>query len=216
MKALIITGGSCPSSGIIQSLSQDAGLIIAADSGLQPCLSANLDPDYVIGDFDSVKTALLARIPQERIIQYPQDKDYTDTELAIDLARKNGATRIVLAGGGAGRLDHLLAVRALFERIAPIHEWHTSAESAFFLPAGEKLYFSSQVGTTVSVFPLSKGAEGMSSEGLKWPLDGLRWDCGHFGISNKTIAQNASITAGKYPILVILPLGIRVLISTAG
>ncbi len=70
MKALIITGGGCPSSGIIRSLSQGAGLVIAADSGLQPCLSADLDPDYVIGDFDSVETALLAKIPEERIMQY--------------------------------------------------------------------------------------------------------------------------------------------------
>ena len=215
MKALIITGGGCPSSGIIRSLSQGAGLVIAADSGLQPCLSADLDPDYVIGDFDSVETALLAGIPEERIMQYPEDKDYTDTELAIDLARKKGADRIVLAGGGAGRLDHLLAVRALFERTEPIHEWHTGAESAFLLPAGEKLKFSSPVGTVVSVFPLSKGAEGMSSEGLKWPLDGLRWDCGDFGVSNKTIAPNAAISSGRNPILVILPLGIQALISSA-
>jgi thiamine pyrophosphokinase len=216
MKALIITGGGCPPSGIIRRLSQGAGLVIAADSGLQPCLSADLKPDYVIGDFDSVERALLDTIPEERIMQYPEDKDYTDTELAIDLARKKGADRIVLAGGGAGRLDHLLAVRALFERAEPIHEWHTSAESVFLLLAEQKLEFSSPIGTVVSVFPLSKGAEEMSSEGLKWPLSGLRWQCGDFGISNKTIAPNAAISSGKNPVLIILPLGIQALISSAG
>jgi len=207
MKALIVTGGDCPPLEIIQRLSEGAGLVIAADSGLEACLAARVEPDFVVGDFDSVRRDLLSLISKDKIIEFPEDKDYTDTELAIELALKHGAREIILAGGGAGRLDHLLAVRALFERENPIKEWHTAQESVFLVPAGQKLGFAAEDQATVSVFPLSKGARGMHSRGLKWPLDGLEWDSSQFGLSNKSIMPEVEILSGQRPILVILPLG---------
>ena len=216
MKALIVTGGDCPSHEIIHMLSEHADFVIAADSGLEACLSAQIEPDFVVGDLDSVQQVSLSRVSRDKILQFPEDKDYTDTELAIETARNHGAQDIVLAGGGAGRLDHLLAVRALFERKNPVQEWHTAQESAFFVSARHRLHFATPVPVIVSVFPLSKGASGMHSRGLKWPLDGLEWDCGHFGVSNKSVEPEITIIAGQEPILVILPLGTRVDIFSDG
>jgi thiamine pyrophosphokinase len=210
MQALVVTGGDCPSYEVIRRLSERADLIIAADSGLEACLSAGIEPDFVVGDFDSVQQKSLAQIPKDKILHFPEDKEYTDTELAIELAHNHGAYDIALAGGGAGRLDHLLAVRALFERKNPIQEWHTAQESAFFLPSGHGLRFSAVASLVVSVFPLSKGAKGMHSTGLKWPLDGLKWNSGHFGVSNKSVAPEVEIDAGQEPVIVILPLGTEV------
>jgi len=210
MVALIVTGGDCPPHEIIRTLAKAADCVIAADAGLDVCLSAHLKPDFVVGDFDSIGHDSLARVPKDTILQYPEEKDYTDTELAIELAMQRGAQKVVLAGGGAGRLDHLLAVRALFERENPIHEWHTANESVFLVPAGHSLHFSAPTHVIVSVFPLSGGARGMRSRGLKWPLDGLAWDCGHFGVSNRTVMPHVEIASGQEPILVILPLGTEV------
>jgi thiamine pyrophosphokinase len=210
MVALIVTGGDCPPHEIIRTLAKAADCVIAADSGLDVCISAHLEPDLVVGDFDSVRHDSLVSVPEDKILQYPEEKDYTDTELAIEFALHRGAQKIVLAGGGAGRLDHLLAVRALFERENPIHEWHTANESVFLVPAGHSLHFSAPTHVIVSVFPLSGGARGMRSRGLKWPLDGLVWDCGHFGVSNRTVMPHVEIASGQEPILVILPLGTEV------
>jgi len=210
MKALIVTGGDGPPREIIRTLSEEADLVIAADSGLEACLSAQIEPDFVVGDFDSVRHESLAKIPADRILQFPQEKDYTDTELAIETALHHGMQKIVLAGGGAGRLDHLLAVRALFERENSIHEWHTAQESAFLVSAGQSLHFSAPQPVIVSVFPLSGGARGMHSQGLKWPLDGLEWDCGHFGVSNRSVLPQVEIASGREPVLVVLPLGTQV------
>jgi len=162
-----------------------------------------------VGDFDSIQYESLARVPNDKMLRYPEEKDYTDTELAIEAAMHRGAQKIVLAGGGSGRLDHLLAVRALFERENPIQEWHTAKESVFLVPARRSLHFSAPTPLIVSVFPLSQGARGMRSHGLKWPLDGLAWDCGHFGVSNKTVMPQVEIFSGEEPILVLLPLGTK-------
>lgn len=213
MKALIVTGGDCPSSEFLLVLAARTDLVIAADSGLDACLAASLRPDFVVGDFDSVHSGSLNLVPPDRVLRYPEDKDYTDTELAINVAREHGGRDIVLAGGGAGRLDHLLAVRALFEREEPIREWHTGRESVFYFPSASTMRFSAPQSIIVSLFPLSDGARGMRSSGLKWPLEGLQWDSGHFGVSNKSIAQEISIYSGENPVLVILPLETEVSIS---
>lgn len=207
MQALVVTGGDCPPSEMITRLARTYPFVIAADSGLDICRASGIMPDLCIGDFDSVSARMLEEVPPERVLRFPEDKDYTDTELALMTARERGATRVALAGAGGGRLDHLLAVRALFERPFAMDEWHTAQESVYLLPPGSRIGIRASIGTIVSVFPLSKGAFGMHSEGLKWPLDGLRWEAGDFGISNRTTMEEAWICSGPKPILVVLPIG---------
>jgi len=215
MEALIVTGGENPSPEIVRIFSKSADYIIAADSGLEACLEAQIEPDLVIGDFDSVSRELLLKVKNDKVIEFSEDKDFTDTELAIQAGRDHGAERIVLVGGGAGRLDHILAVRSLFERQTPINEWHTGHESAYFLPSTTTLEFESPIGSLVSLFPFAQGAKGMHSIGLKWPLDGLVWDCSHFGISNRSVQEKVAISSGPNPILVILPLGTRIFLTSS-
>ncbi|TFG83032.1 MAG: hypothetical protein E4H20_06405 [Spirochaetales bacterium] len=130
------------------------------------------------------------------------DKDDTDTEIGLRELRKRGYERIVLAGGGGGRLDHLLAIRALFERPDGPDEWLTASERVLRLAAATT--FSTHPGAMVSVFPLGGGASDMSSEGLEWPLSGLVWNAGQFGVSNRAPSGRFSIDPGQNPILVIL------------
>lgn len=215
MRALIVTGGESPPISHIIALTHTAELIIAADSGLEVCLNAGVEPDLVVGDFDSVRRELLSRITAKKIIEYPEDKDYTDTELAIAVARGRGADRITLAGGGAGRLDHLLALRALFECAPRIDEWHTAHESVYCIPERKRADFSLEVNSLVSVFPAGDGATGMRSTGLKWPLDGLVWTRGDYGVSNRSVLPHVSIIAGPEPLILILPLGTSVLLGLA-
>jgi len=213
MKALIVTGGDNPPSSVIRHLSENSDIVIAADAGLEICIKAGIEPHIAIGDFDSVDPAILSQLSTEKIFRFPEEKYYSDTELAIDAAHRYGAKDIILAGGGAGRLDHLLAVRALFERNDPIKEWHTAHESVFLVARGLRLQASMSINSIVSVFPVSGGASGMLSKGLKWPLDGLKWKRGEFGLSNKTISEEMEIYSGENSILVILPLGSKVSVS---
>ncbi len=213
MEALIVTGGESPPHQYLRTLSKNAHLIIAADSGLEVCIGAEIEPDLVVGDFDSVERQLLSTIARKKIIEYPEDKDYTDTELAIATAREQGADYIVIAGGGAGRLDHLLALRALFNRTRHIDEWHTARETVIYLAGRGIAEFTIEENALVSVFPVAEGASGMRSEGLKWPLDGLVWSRGEYGVSNRSVASRVSIASGEEPILIVLPLGTSVVRS---
>ncbi|MCX7026968.1 MAG: thiamine diphosphokinase [Spirochaetes bacterium] len=208
MKTLVITGGECPSAPILRHLAESADLIIAADSGFDASRAAGIVPDLIVGDFDSINDrASLSLYEKEHILQYPIDKDATDTEIALAQAYQKGAGKIVLAGGGGGRLDHLIGLISILGREQHPDEWHTSAESIYRLEGYEKGYFKVGKGEIVSVFPLRQASEFMSSEGLKWPLDGLVWTAGEFGISNVAIAERIRIRAGNTALIVVLPLG---------
>ncbi|MFZ3110362.1 MAG: thiamine diphosphokinase [Rectinemataceae bacterium] len=209
MKALVITGGECPPPELLRRFALESRLVIAADSGLDAALTAGIRPDIVVGDFDSLKDMKgLDTIPPGKILAFSREKDDTDTEIAIQTAWNNGSDYIVLAGGGGGRLDHLLGIWALFAREPPPREWHTREASVYFLGKGESAVFGVSIGSIVSVFPSGgRASSGMTSAGLKWPLEGLDWADGHYGISNKSAENHVRVSAGSCSLLIILPLG---------
>lgn len=216
MEALIVTGGECPSPSALEVLARAADLVVAADSGLDALAPTSILPDYIVGDFDSLTDrSLLKRYENSHIIKYPSDKDATDTEIALDLCLAKGADRISVAGGGGGRLDHLLGILYLFKRPGRPWAWHGSRESAYLVPPGSLGTFKVELGATVSVFPLMEGSAGMESAGLKWPLEGLAWDPGRYGISNEATDGRPRIRAGGSALLVVLPAGSECLLEDA-
>jgi thiamine pyrophosphokinase len=208
MQGLLVTGGEAPPRRRLESRLGDFGLVCAADSGLDTLVAWGMVPDIIVGDMDSVSSpSLVENFPRARIIIEPRDKDETDTELGISALAAGGADTIVLAGGGGGRIDHLLAIRAIFERRSPLRrpsEWHIAREAIYLVEEGRSLGIEAAAGATVSVFPLAGGASGMSSSGLRWPLRGLDWGAGDSGVSNLALAGSFSVSAGRGDLLVVL------------
>lgn len=205
MEALLAVGGDGPGRDVLASRLSSFDIVCAADSGLDLLLSWGVAPGLIVGDMDSISDpALLGRFPDAEVLRFARAKDESDSEIGLRILRERGAERVVMAGGGGGRLDHLLALRALFGRACHPDEWHTAMESCYRVGEGEGLALASRPGTTVSVFPLGAEASGMASEGLRWPLDGLVWDASGFGLSNEATGGRMSIRAGKGSLLVIV------------
>lgn len=210
MEALLVAGGEAPPRERLAPRLSSFDLVCAADSGLDTLRAWGLEPDLVVGDMDSLSDPrLLEAYPRAEILRASRDKDETDTELGLEALAARGAGRIVLAGGGGGRLGHLLALRAILER-APAAgrprpaEWHTANASVHLVESGRRLLLDAAPGSLVSVFPLASGARGMSSRGLAWPLAGLSWGPGDFGVSNVATFGAFEVGAGEGELLVVL------------
>lgn len=122
-KAVIFTGGECDTAlinfkDIIPHPSET--LIIAADSGYRTSKKADVTPNLIIGDMDSVGFISETLLNSEKIeiITANPEKDYTDTMLAVDTAVSRGAEEITIIGGTGGRCDHALANIFLLEGIS--------------------------------------------------------------------------------------------------
>jgi len=202
MKGLLIVGGRAPSRALFADCLRDAEIVVAADSGLQTALSLGVEPDLVVGDMDSLEQDdILKRFPADRLFLFPSDKDETDTEIGVRMLWERGCTEVVIAGGGEGRLDHLLAIALLFERDPAPRRWLTHKEDVR-LVEGEAEYKGWE-GNTVSLFPLGSRASGLSSDGLKWPLDGLSFQRGRASVSNFVVARRLRITVRHGKLLLI-------------
>ena len=212
MRGIAVIGGEGPGPGTLREIVQGAELLVAADSGLASCEEAGLRPDWICGDMDSLDDpGRLSKYASERVRRYPRDKDFTDTELALALLREQGCDEIWIAGGGGGRVDHLFAIRALFDRDDPPNRWFPGRERGCCadircIRGGKSLSAVLLPGSIVSVFPLGKGPWEAESSGLKWPLGGQGWQAGSFGISNVAAEGGLEIRSIRGRFMAIMPM----------
>ena len=92
-------------SAYIQIEKKSDDLVIAADGGYKSALENGINPDIVLGDFDS-----LGFVPDaNNVIELPVEKDDTDTLAAVRIALGKGYKTIYIYGGLGGRTDHTIA-----------------------------------------------------------------------------------------------------------
>jgi thiamine pyrophosphokinase len=199
---LLLLGGEGPSRDLLEPILAAVVCTVAADSGFDLAKKLNILPDLLVGDFDSLEPSKeLEEYPEERIRRYPRDKDDTDAELGLQALWDRGIQRVIVAGGGGGRVDHLLGLVSLFEREKTPTLWYTSKE---IIQAVEgTLVVTGCKGQTVSFFPLGGAVAGMSSNGLKWPLDGLEWNRGDMGVSNVFTDDRSTISVSRGRLLMV-------------
>ena len=85
MDIAIISGGNPPSKELLEKYLDKVNYIIAADSGCECLYKYNITPNLIVGDFDSSNKDILEKMRKtvKEIIEFPPEKDYTDTEIAI-------------------------------------------------------------------------------------------------------------------------------------
>ena len=202
MKGVLFVGGAGPDPAAVADDLAEAGLVAAADAGLERALAMSVTPDFVLGDFDSLAdTSLLERFPADRVLRFPTDKDETDAEIGMRLLAARGCDDVTIAGGGGGRLDHLLALALLFERECAPRRWVTDREDVRLVDG--EAWFDGWRGSTVSVFPLGEGAAELFSEGLRWPLGGLAFARDWAGVSNVADDDRVRVGVGRGRLLVV-------------
>lgn len=183
--------------------------IVAADSGLDAAETLALDVDVVIGDMDSVTPGALRRAEDAgvRIVRYPIDKDATDLELALELARDAGARHIVVLGGHGGRLDHLLANALLLAspRFAAVDiRWRLGSVTATACRPGRTTAIDGTPGDRVSLLSIGGTATTIVTTGLAWPLAGGDLPPGSTrGLSNSMTGATATVAVGHGAVLLI-------------
>jgi thiamine pyrophosphokinase len=206
MDALVICGGG-PVEAILPTLT--APLVVAADGGAANAFALGLRIDVVVGDLDSITEADLeaAQASGAEVERHPADKDATDLELAIARAHTHGADRIVVAGGGGGRFDMLLANGLVLAS----ERWTGVQLDAVFGGARVTVVrtrreLAGAPGSTVSLLPIGGPAEGVRTDGLRWALDGETLLPGSTrGVSNEFADADASVSIERGVLLAVQP-----------
>lgn len=122
------------------------------------------EPDAVVGDCDSLRGrfANVERMP---------DQDTNDLDKAVRYCRGRGWKKPVVAGATGGREDH--SIGNIFRALS--HGLDTVTDTGRFTPVSGRRTLVAAKGAAVSVFAPDPRTR-MSSQGLVWPLAGVKFD----------------------------------------
>ena len=198
MKAVLFAGAAINDYSFCKDYMTDADAVICCDAGMCHTRALDIDPDYIVGDFDSVSSDVLEyyRAKNIPIRQFPTRKDETDMELGIFLALELGVTDLVLFGGIGDRFDHTLAnahyLLSLLKKgvRARLVDEKNSVEVIY-----RHLTVNGKVGDLVSTIPLSMEVKGITLKGFSYPLTDfdLTLDSDYIAVSNVLAEETATI-----------------------
>ena len=201
---LIVTGGKLDLAFAQSFLEKESfDKVIAVDAGLEAAEALGLVPDYIVGDFDTVKSDVIGRYRQMPFIvweQHKPEKNETDTELARSRALTLGCDRIVFLGATGGRMDHVLGnLHALYACMQKgVEAWIVDRQNRIcLLYEGRTFYRRSLWGKYVSFMPYTEEVKGITLTGFKYPLhkkDIRRGEEVGLCISNELAEECANLT----------------------
>lgn len=220
-RVVILADGEAPARNLLDDAwpgwSSGIVMVIAADGGAVHAQSLGLRVDRWVGDGDSISPGLLGLLEAAgvEILRAPTEKDETDAELALLAAIAAGADEISIVGAlGGARTDHalanvgLLGHPALEGRPVWLYDARAARISLVIAPdaAGRPVTrdLEGRPGDLVSLVPAGISAEGVTTDGLRFPLRQEPLVLGRTrGVSNVRAAPMARITLESGRLLVI-------------
>ncbi|MBR4604679.1 MAG: thiamine diphosphokinase, partial [Lachnospiraceae bacterium] len=156
---------------------KEGDFVIALDGGIGYCDFLHLEPDLVIGDFDSVTeeeqkaVEILEREVPDQVIRLQPEKDDTDMLYGIKYALGLGYREFRLYGATGGRLDHTLAniQCLLYLKNHDASGYLMDGNGMIMVLKDEAASFQENLEGMLSLFALGERAEGVNIRGMKYP-----------------------------------------------
>lgn len=181
-----------------------ADCILCADGGYLRALSAGIEPDVLMGDFDSCSIERTADL--EKIV-YPVRKDDTDLILALRYMAEHGFTEVEVLGCFGGRQDHALGnVQAvLFGLSLGLHVTLADPRNRIFAVSEGVTQIPRVDNSYISFLCIGSPCEGVTFEGLSYPLQDAVLTAEYpLGVSNEFAAESARITIRKGTLICVI------------
>jgi thiamine pyrophosphokinase len=199
LKALILVNGEINQTELTRQRIGETkfGLIIGADWGCRHARELGVEPEYVVGDLDSIPDTERASYEKIELVTHPAEKDETDLELALLYAIEKGAEEIVMVGAMGGRMDMTISNVLIMchPKLAGhrIEIWEGNQSGWLIRPPGEEV--KGCAGDTLSLLPLTDNVADIRVEGLKYPLRRERLVFGEGrGLSNVMTSATAQVS----------------------
>lgn len=206
MKTAIICNGEITDYEYSAEIIQSADYVICADGGTRHAFAMGINPDIIIGDFDSSNNEYLEYYKNIgiKIEKYPTDKDRTDSHICI-LKALDFSDEIVLLGATGNRLDHTMAnISMLKIGIDKGKRIYIADRQNEIFMIDEEISINGKPGEYFSIIPFTQRVEGICIYGAKYELHDAVMEVGNpYGISNEFKEENVFIKIKSGNLLVI-------------
>lgn len=176
-RTVIVSGGMLEEAFVLDILKdEETEFIIGVDKGLLFLYEHQIQPNYIVGDFDSTPEEIVAYYREETNIpirKFNPVKDASDTEIAIRLCLDLRRKEIWILGATGGRVDHLWSnVQCLKIAVdAGVNARILDSRNQIrLLDRGIVLKREEAYGPYFSVFPLAGIVGDFCITGAKYPL----------------------------------------------
>ena len=199
---VIFAGGDAVAADTVDREAVEKAYVICADKGLSLARSMGIEPDLILGDFDSLKYT-----PEgSNVMTYPSEKDDTDLMLAVSVALEKGFTEFIIYGACGGRLDHMMGNIACLAMIAEggARGVIVGDDDIISLHTPGSYSVPYKKGFSLSLFAYSPEVSGLTITGTKYTA----YDCClsnrvTLGVSNEITSDHAQISFSDGRLLVI-------------
>ena len=196
-RVLIFANGALPDLHAAGRLMQPGDFVVCADGGARHARALGLSLDALIGDLDSLEETERARhlAGNGEVKPFSHDKDEPDLELALNYALERDPASIVVVGALGARLDHTLGnIALLLDARLVGRDCCLDDGVERVVLCRDHAVVSGAPGDLVSLLPWGGPAQGVSTEGLKWPLRGeTLFPERSRGISNELLGDTAQV-----------------------
>ena len=184
-RACIFCNGRLSNPEKVKQIAKDCDLLIAADGGTKYFVDIGLTPQVIIGDMDSVDSDMWKDNSGVEHIRYPETKDKSDSELAVEYALGHGCKQAILFAATGGRLDQTLGNVALLASHPGRVALSDGISTLIAVDKSEKCKLHGRIGTRVSLIPYGFDNFKVRTNGLKYALRDECLNSATHGLSNE-------------------------------
>jgi len=166
---VIVANGAFPRHSAPLSFLRDASRIICCDGATESLLGYGLEPDFIVGDLDSLSQSLQQRYRQR--LHHDTDQETNDLTKAVNFCTERQWNEITILGATGKREDHSIGNISLLLRYAAYAKVQMISDYGVFMPLLKSDRFECFAGQQVSIFSLTSDTV-FSFHGLKYSLTG--------------------------------------------
>ena len=177
-KTIVLCGGMIEEDFALKVIRDESpDVIIAVDKGLEFLYKHKIEPNLILGDFDSVDKTIISHYQNQGKIpihQHQSEKDASDMELALELCVEMGYQKITILGATGNRLDHFLGSIQSLKLLLDANSEGVILDrqnKIRLLKSDFTLAKKDAFGKYFSIFPLGGTVENVNLQGAKYPLE---------------------------------------------
>ena len=206
MRVAIIANGDTPRHAVPRAAFAAADLRVACDGALAAARALGHEPDYVVGDGDSLSAADRNALGDRFVRVTEQDTNDLCKAFRFvqSMHRISDEISVALLGTTGLREDHALAnIFHLIDFAAEIPDTSIITDYGTFVVVRDEQTFPCHPGEAVSVFAPLPDTH-VTSRGLAWPLDGVDLSPLWRGTLNRTTSDSFTLRT-SHPLLLYRP-----------
>lgn len=167
----ILANGLFPKTNEVKRFFYNADRLICCDGSTKVACLNGREPDFIVGDCDSISTEITLRF-QDRLIHLAEQNS-NDLAKAFRFCIANGWRDIVILGATGKREDHTLGnISYLLDFVQYTEKIKMFSDYGVFLIVRHSGFFRATPKQQISIFSLDP-TQRISSKGLKYPLNKL-------------------------------------------